>query len=172
MQFNTGGSNLDKMFVKNLNIFANHGVFEEEKSLGQLFILSLELELNLKKAGHSKNLHDTIHYGELCEKVQNVFTKEKYDLIETAALNTADFIMNEYPIVNGVKVFLKKPWAPIHMHLDTVEIMLERKRHKAYIGLGSNIGDKKENLNQSLKCLEETGKIKVVKCSTFIETKP
>lgn len=163
---------MDKMFIKNLNIFANHGVFKEEKNLGQLFIISLELSLNLKKAAKNSNLHDTIHYGELCQKVQIEFTKQKYDLIETAALNLSEFILKEYPMVVGVKVFIKKPWAPIHMHLDTVEIMIERKYHKAYIALGSNVGDKKENLQQALNMLQEAGHTKVIKCSTFIETEP
>ncbi|MDF2676491.1 MAG: sulD: bifunctional folate synthesis protein [Bacillota bacterium] len=163
---------MDKMYIKNLNIFANHGVFQEEKNLGQLFILSLELSLNLKKAGRNNILQDTIHYGELCEKVQKEFLRESYDLIETAALKIAEFILIEYPIIKGVKVFLKKPWAPIHMHLDTVEIMVERKYHKAYIGLGSNIGNKKENLIQALDILKESGHTKINKCSTFIETKP
>jgi len=163
---------MDKMFVKNLNIFANHGVFEEEKNLGQLFIISIELSLNLKKAAKNNNLQETIHYGELCAKVQKEFTKQKYDLIETAALNLSEYILKEYTILEGVKVFLKKPWAPIHMHLDTVEIMIERKYHKAYIALGSNVGEKKENLQQALNILEETGHSKVIKCSTFIETEP
>ena len=47
-----------------------------------------------------------------------------------------------------------------------------RKRHKAYLSIGSNIGDKKENL---LKAIENIGKIEdteVTKVSTILETEP
>lgn len=160
------------MYIKDLELFGYHGVFEEEKRLGQKFIISLELDLDLKFAARTGDLTKSVHYGELCEKVENEFLKESYDLIETAALNLADFILNEYKIINGVKVFLKKPWAPVKKHLDTVEIMIERKRHKAYIGLGSNIGDKEKNLNDAIDKISEQKNIIITKKSTFIVTEP
>ena len=42
---------------------------------------------------------------------------------------------------------------------------------EAYVALGSNLGDREENLRISLKHLEANG-VKVVKVSTFIETEP
>ena len=163
---------MDKMYIKDLEVFGFHGVFEEEKRLGQKFILSLELELNLKLAGRTGDLTKSVHYGELCEKIEKEFKRENYDLIETVTLNLADFILNEYEIIRGVKVFLKKPWAPVKMHLDTVEIMIERKRHKAYIGLGSNIGDKEEYLKEAINKISSEKNIKIIKQSSFITTKP
>ena len=41
----------------------------------------------------------------------------------------------------------------------------------AYVALGSNIGDREENLRTALKYLEANG-VEVVKVSTFIETEP
>ena len=41
----------------------------------------------------------------------------------------------------------------------------------AYVALGSNLGDREENLRSALKHLEEN-KVRVVKVSTFIETEP
>ena len=38
---------MDKIYLKDIEIFANHGVFKEEKNLGQKFILSLELYLDI-----------------------------------------------------------------------------------------------------------------------------
>jgi len=163
---------LDKMYIRNLKIFANHGVMPEEKRLGQLFVLSMELDLDLKKAGRSREISDTVHYGELCEAVSREFVRETYDLIETAALNIAEFILREYPLIRGVKVFLQKPWAPVKMQLDTIEIMVERRWHRAYIGLGSNMGDKEENLKHAMRRLEEKGHTKILKCSSFMETEP
>ena len=41
----------------------------------------------------------------------------------------------------------------------------------AYVALGSNLGDREENLRSALKHLEEN-KVRVVNVSTFIETEP
>jgi dihydroneopterin aldolase/2-amino-4-hydroxy-6-hydroxymethyldihydropteridine diphosphokinase len=160
------------MYIRDLELFGFHGVFEEEKRLGQKFILSFELDLDLKLAGKTCDLTKSVHYGELCEKIEEEFKRESYDLIETVTLNLADFILNEYKIINSVKVFLKKPWAPIKKHLDTVEIMIERKRHKAYIGLGSNVGDKEKYLKEAISKLSVEKNIKIIKQSSFITTKP
>lgn len=160
------------MYIKDLELFGFHGVFEEEKKLGQKFILSFELELDLKLAGKTGDLTKSVHYGELCEKVEEEFNRQNYDLIETVTLNLADFILNEYKIISGVKVFLKKPWAPIKKHLDTVEIMIERRRHKAYIGLGSNMGDKERYLEAAINKISKEKNIDLKKQSSFIITKP
>ena len=42
---------------------------------------------------------------------------------------------------------------------------------EAYVALGSNLGDREENLRTALKHLEEN-EVEVVKVSTFIETEP
>ena len=41
----------------------------------------------------------------------------------------------------------------------------------AYVALGSNLGDREENLRVALKHLQENG-VEVIKTSTFIETEP
>ncbi len=33
---------MDKIIIKDFEVFGNHGVFEEEKRLGQKFVLSIE----------------------------------------------------------------------------------------------------------------------------------
>lgn len=163
---------MDKIFLNNLEIFAYHGVFQEEKKLGQKFILSLELDLDLREAGISGDLTKSVHYGELCNKVEEIFTKESYDLIETAAEKVAEFVLIEYPLVRGVKVHLKKPWAPILRHLEYAAIEINRKWHKAFISFGSNIGDKEENINSAIEYIKKSKHTKIVKISSLIKTEP
>ena len=76
---------MDKLYLKDVEIFANHGVFKEEKTLGQKFILSLELDLDLREASKYNDLSKSVHYGELCHEIEREFQKESYDSIETAA---------------------------------------------------------------------------------------
>ena len=36
---------MDKIIIKDLEVFANHGVLQEEKTLGQKFLVSTEIYL-------------------------------------------------------------------------------------------------------------------------------
>lgn len=163
---------MDRIFLKNVEIFANHGVFQEEKTLGQKFILDIELFLDTKEAGVTGDLTKSVHYGELCHRIEEEFIKESYDLIETAAQKVADYILHNYEIVQSVKVTLKKPWAPIGRHLDYAGIEIERGWHEAYLSIGSNIGDKEKNLNDAVERISSLAEIKVENVSGFIVTEP
>ena len=87
---------MDKIVIKNLNIFAYHGVFEEEKKNGQLFRISAELRLSLRKAAQQDDLRLAVNYADVCELIQEVTTREKCDLIETVAENIAAEILMKY----------------------------------------------------------------------------
>lgn len=163
---------MDKIYIKNLEIFANHGVLAEEKNLGQKFIISLELSLNLRQAALHGNLNETVNYAKLCYEVENEFKKEKYDLIETAAEKIAEFVLLNYEIVQSVKVLLKKPWAPIGKPVEYAAVEIERKRHTVYIGIGSNMGDKEKNLRDAIRLIDSNNSNKVTKESEFYVTKP
>ena len=47
---------MDKIEIKNLEIFANHGVFPEENVLGQKFVISATLYTDTRKAGLTDEL--------------------------------------------------------------------------------------------------------------------
>ncbi|HJF34433.1 2-amino-4-hydroxy-6-hydroxymethyldihydropteridine diphosphokinase [Clostridium perfringens] len=163
---------MDKIIIKDFEVFGNHGVFEEEKRLGQKFVLSIELFLDTREAGVTGDLSKSVHYGELAHKVEEEFKKQSYDLIETAAEKLCEFILLEYNLVKKVKVSLKKPWAPILRSLDTVSIEIERGWNEAYLSYGSNIGDKKYYIEEALNEINKAYHTKIIKKSNLIETEP
>lgn len=163
---------MDKIYLKNVEFFANHGVFKEEKSLGQKFVLDIELTLDLRVSGMTGDLSKSVHYGELCHGIEKEFKKETYDLIETAAEKVAEYILNNYEFILKAKVQLKKPWAPIGRHLEYAAVEIERRWNKAYLSIGSNMGEKEKNLNEAINKLREDNKIKILEVSSFIKTEP
>ena len=103
---------MDKIHIKDLEIIAFHGAIQEEKVLGQKFVLTFELDVDLRQAGKNDDLTKTVHYGELAQQIEEEFTKTSYDLIEKAAEEICEFILLNYPLIKKVKLLLKKPWAP------------------------------------------------------------
>lgn len=163
---------MDKIYINNLEFIGFHGVFPEEKKLGQKFLVSLELIVDTREAGKTGDLTKSVHYGLVTQDVERVFLEKSIDLIETCAENIAEMVLKKYELVKEVKVTVKKPWAPLQMHFENVAIEISRKWHKVYLSLGSNMGDKRENLIEAIKRIGELESTEVIKSSTILETKP
>lgn len=163
---------MDKIIIKKLEIYAYHGVMSEEKKKGQKFIVTVELSVSLRNAGVTDNLSETINYAQVCEDIRDVMLGEKYDLIEAAAENIAGTILVKYDTIKEVRVLLEKPDAPIDMIFDAMCVDITRKKHTAYLGIGSNLGDKEGYLDYAVDQLNRDDYIKVGKVSEYIVTEP
>jgi dihydroneopterin aldolase/2-amino-4-hydroxy-6-hydroxymethyldihydropteridine diphosphokinase len=163
---------MDKMRIKDLEVYAFHGVFKEEKTLGQRFKISLVLYLCLREAGTTDDITKTVNYGELCHAVEEEFKKVSYDLIESATEKLAEFILLKYDLVQRVVVKVKKPWAPIGKPLEYASVEIDRKWNTSYIGVGGNMGDKDKNVKAALDSINNAYHTKITKTSKFYETKP
>jgi 2-amino-4-hydroxy-6-hydroxymethyldihydropteridine diphosphokinase/dihydroneopterin aldolase len=163
---------MDKIIIKNLEIYAFHGVLPEEKKDGQNFLVTAELFLDLRTAGVTDDLSKTVNYADVCQLIKRVMLDEKYDLIEAAAENIAGEILLTYAAVNKTHITISKPMAPIPMKFETVCVDIERARHTAYLGLGSNLGDKEAYLDYAVDQLNMDEYIRVNKVSTYIVTEP
>lgn len=137
---------MDKIYINNLEFIGYHGVFEEEKVLGQKFLVSLEMDLDTRVAGKTGDLTKSVHYGLVAKDVEKIFLTKRENLLESCAENIAEMVLKNYNLVKSVKVTVKKPWAPLQMHFENVAVEITRKRHKVYLSLGTNMGDKKKTL--------------------------
>lgn len=122
---------MDKILIKNLKIYAYHGVNEEEKQNGQIFLIDVKLKFkSLSKPGYSDDLNDTVNCSKVVKTVLRVSTEKSYDLFETLAEKIAKAILDEYPLVQKVSVRVKKTMAPINASFDYVGVKITRSRVK------------------------------------------
>ena len=163
---------MDKINIRNLELFAKHGVYSEENALGQKFVVSAVLYMDLRSAGKSDELEESLDYGKACYIIKNFVEKNTFKLIEAVAENLAEKLLIENSALQGVKLEIKKPWAPVAMHLETVSVEIERCRHTAYITLGSNIGNREAYLRFAVDELEKARGCRVMRVSEFIDTSP
>ncbi|MCC8073608.1 MAG: dihydroneopterin aldolase [Clostridiales bacterium] len=119
---------MDKILIRDLKIFAYHGVNPEEKENGQNFYFDIDLDVNMTKACYSDNVEDTVSYAKVIKTVSRVFTQDKYDLIERAAQVVANAVLEEYPDVFSVDITLKKPEAPMKADFGWVGVSIRRER--------------------------------------------
>ena len=119
---------MDKLIISDLKIFAYHGVNPEEKQDGQTFVLDLVCELDLSVPCRTDNVDDTVSYAKIIKAVIPAFTAKKFDLIERAADETANTVLEKFPPVQAVTVTVKKPEAPIRADFGFVAVEIRRER--------------------------------------------
>lgn len=163
---------MDKITIQNLEIYANHGVFPEENVLGQKFLVTAVLYTDTRKAGLTDELVFSIHYGEVSHFIKKFMNEHTYKLLERVAEELAKELLLQFPLMEKLDLKISKPWAPIGLPLDTVSVEISRGWHKAYIALGSNMGDTKGYLDLAVTRLKEHPLCQVGKVADYIETEP
>lgn len=165
-------SQYDRITIQNLEVFANHGVYPEENRLGQKFLVTAVLYTDTRGAGLQDDLEQSIHYGIVSQTITEFLQKHTYRLIETAAEQLVRELLLHTERLQAVTLELKKPWAPVGLPLETVSVTITRGWHTAYLGLGSNMGDKKAYLDGAVKALSGTEGCEVLRVSDYLCTKP
>lgn len=163
---------MDQIWIRDLEIFARHGVFPEENKLGQKFLVTILMETDTHKAGGKDDLELSIDYGTVSHLVTEHFTAHTWKLIETAAESVARTLLTKSQKIKRVQVEVKKPWAPVGLPLKDVSVKIERSWHRAYLALGSNMGDRKGYLDMAVEDIKKNENCVVRKVSSYINTAP
>lgn len=163
---------MDKIHIKNLEVFAKHGVFPEENVLGQKFVISAVLYASTREAGKTDDLTKSIHYGEVGQFITEFMKQNTFQLLEAVAERMAEELLLRTERLEKVCLEIKKPWAPVGLPLETVSVEIERGWHTAYIALGANLGDKEANLRLGVEALRATKGCQVLAVSDFLVTEP
>lgn len=163
---------MDTIHIYGLDIYARHGVFPEENRLGQRFFVNAVLHTDMSLAGRTDDLEHTTNYGEICHFITDFLQTCTFRLLEAAAEQTAHDILLGFPLIQKVELEIQKPSAPIGLPLQTVSVRITRGWKRAYIALGSNLGDKERFLREAVEGLNACPEIRVKRCSSFLTTAP
>ena len=120
------------LFIDNLEVFANHGLFEEENKLGQKFIFDIKCELNYKKAMFSDEMTDSISYADIAEVVVKTATTNTFNLLERLAGEILKNIFTEFPQIENINLKINKPGAPIKYHFEKCGVEVKVSREEFY----------------------------------------
>ena len=101
---------MDKIVIPQIPVRVRVGVTEEDRSEDQDILIDVELGLDLRPAGTTDDLTQTVDYEAVCAAVATTINVRLFSLIETIGEEIADMILKEYPI-NEVLVRVRKPGA-------------------------------------------------------------
>lgn len=176
----------DRIEVRDLRVSGVHGVLPSERERAQPFAVDVDAWLDTRAAAFTEALVDTVDYGALVDRCARVVAEESFALLETLAGTLADAVLHQDDRIEAVSVTVRKLRPPLPHELGSVGVRSSRRRavyrgdtrhervlapvRRAFLGLGSNVGDRFGELQRAVATLARRGDLVAV--SPVYETAP
>lgn len=118
---------MDRIVIRDITLYAYHGVFAEERKLGQEFRINVELLLPTRDGKNSDRLDDAVDYAGVLERVKDIVLGEPCRLLETLAEKIAWSVLEDNRI-KAAKVTVGKPSPPLPDVKGGVEVTIRRRK--------------------------------------------
>ncbi|MFO8144429.1 MAG: dihydroneopterin aldolase [Candidatus Syntrophosphaera sp.] len=105
-----------------------HGVHDEERKLGQRFIVTVHMCTDPESDEGIRHLDDTVDYTKVYAEIKRILETHQFRLLELCAKMIADNLLEDFPLIKEVSVFIKKPSVPIQGILNSVEVEFTKSR--------------------------------------------
>jgi len=118
---------LARISITGLRVRGNHGVFSEERAIGQEFVVDAVLWLDAAPAAAADDLSLTADYGAIADRLAGIVAGPPVALIETLADRLAVACLAD-EVVHEVEVTVHKPQAPLQRQFTDVAVTIRRSR--------------------------------------------
>ena len=120
---------MGRIILEDMEFFAYHGCFHEEKLIGNKFIVNLEIETDTSKSEKSDKLADTVNYQEVYNTIGEVMSKS-CNLLEHLGAKIMDAVLEKFPTIYTAKLKVSKLNPPLGAKMKAVSLEIERCRIK------------------------------------------
>ncbi|NLW47583.1 MAG: dihydroneopterin aldolase [Firmicutes bacterium] len=118
--------NSTKLTLKKMIFFGYHGVYAEERKLGQQIEVDVELVSDLTEAGLKDDLELTVNYVDVYEAVRKIVETEQFSLIEGMALAILNRLGKKYTL-KSITVRVRKPQPPVGGVVEAAEFEISKE---------------------------------------------
>lgn len=167
----------DHILINDLRVNALIGVLGHERLAPQPLRIDVDIEVDLSEAGRTDDLACTVHYGDVAVALAELARTTDHLLLERLAERMTEVVL-AFPLVRAVELTLTKLQPPIDENIHSTAVRLRRDNrgqvsadpggHRAFVALGSNLGDREANLRFAVARLGDL----VVRMSQVYETAP
>jgi dihydroneopterin aldolase len=116
---------LDRILIHGVHFHGHHGVHDEERKLGQRFLVDVEILLDLREACRADDLAASVDYERVHGLVVEIGTGEQFRLLEALAERIASTVLEQFP-VQQVMVRATKPSPPLPGIVGSVSVEITR----------------------------------------------
>lgn len=116
----------DRILLEGIEIPAALGVTAAERRMRRPVTLDIELERDLRRAGRSDRIGDTLHYGRVFDVIEDVAANREHKLVEALAERIAQALLAAFD-ADAIGVTVRKP-KPIAGVLQYAGVQIRRTR--------------------------------------------
>jgi dihydroneopterin aldolase len=117
--------NMGLIQIENMEFYAFHGHFKEERIVGNKFLVDLTIETDMKLAAESDNLKDAVNYQRVYEIVKAQMGLKSH-LLEHIASRIIESIYAELSGIEKITVKVSKMNPPMGGKIGSVSIVMSR----------------------------------------------
>lgn len=111
--------------IENMEFYAFHGHFKEERIVGNKFLVDLTIETDMKTPAESDNLKDAVNYQQIYDIVKSQMGMKSH-LLEHIAGRILDSIYAEMDGIENVTIKISKMNPPMGGKIGSVSVVMTR----------------------------------------------
>jgi len=112
--------------LRGLRVSCIVGVYPAERESPQPIVIDVELDYDASRAAVSDEIGDAVDYDRVAHGLTELIERRGFRLLETMAHETADMLLTEHPLVQTLRLEIRKPNAVADA--DCSFVRLERSR--------------------------------------------
>jgi 7,8-dihydroneopterin aldolase/epimerase/oxygenase len=113
------------ILIENMEFYAFHGHFKEERIVGNKFLVDLTIETDMKLPAESDNLRDAVNYQRVYEIVKAQMGLKSH-LLEHIASRIIESVYAELSGIDKITVKVSKMNPPMGGKIGSVSIVMSR----------------------------------------------
>ena len=110
-----------------MEFYSYHGCFEEERIVGNRFIVDLEMETDMARACKTDSIKEALNYQTAYDLVKEEMKIKSY-LLEHIACRILDALFSSFPELEKASVKVSKMNPPMGGKIRSVSVELGRRR--------------------------------------------
>lgn len=122
---------LTSITVKGLETYAYHGLFEQERSLGQKFVFDIEAELHAYGSHREDSLDASVRYDALVAEAVRIAQGDTLQTLEALGEKIGLGLLERFALIRTVSVTVAKLSPPIPHPLAHVGVKIALSREDA-----------------------------------------
>jgi len=111
--------------IEGMEFYAYHGHYEEERIVGNRFLLDLRLEADCETAAHSDHIKDAVNY-QVAYKIIREQMLQKSHLLENIAQRILDALFANMKGIKKATIKVRKMNPPMGGQIKCVSVTLSR----------------------------------------------
>ncbi len=115
---------MSKIEIKNMEFYAFHGCFEQERQIGTNFVVDISFETDSLLAENTDNVDDTVDYSKVYLLVKEEMQKSSR-LLEHIARRIINRVKSDFPSIGNITVCVKKLNPPVGGKMDYVSVEIK-----------------------------------------------